>query len=40
MTPNDILLYSLISALLSHHQSFLLQQMETSTETHRQILYT
>ena len=28
MTPNDILLYSWISALLSHHQrGFLLQQM-------------
>jgi hypothetical protein len=32
MTPNDILLYSQISALLSHHQrSFLLQQMENNS---------
>ena len=40
MTPNDILLYSEIRALLSHHQrSFPLQQMRTNTETHRQTLH-
>ena len=39
MTPNDIMLNSEISALFSHYQrSFLLQQMETNTEAHRQIL--
>lgn len=39
MTPNEILLYSQISTLLSHHQkSFLLQQMGTNTETHSQKL--
>ena len=37
--PNDILLYSYIGALFSHHQrSFLLQQMKTNTETHGQTL--
>ena len=36
MGPNDILLYSYISALLSHHQRcFLLKQIGPNTETHR-----
>jgi hypothetical protein len=36
MTPNGILLYSWIRALLSHYQrSFHLQQMGTNTETSR-----
>ena len=40
MTPNDILLYSLISDLLSHHQrSFFLQQMGADTEMHGQTLH-
>ena len=35
MTSNDILIYSYISDLLSHHQkSFLLQEMGTDTEVH------
>lgn len=37
-TPKDILLYSLISVLLSHHQRcFLLQKMGTNAEIHSQI---
>ena len=40
MTPNDILLYSQISVLLSHHQrSFLLQQMGTDTKMDSWTLY-
>lgn len=39
MTPNDVLLYS-DQCLLSHHQrTFLIQQMEKSTETHSKVLY-
>ena len=39
MTPNDILLYSKISALFSHRQRcFIWQQMGTDAETQRWIL--
>lgn len=39
ISPNHILLYSLISALCSHYQrGFLQQQTGTAVETHSQIL--
>ena len=41
MSPNDVLLFSQISALASHHQrGFLLQKMGINTETHSQTLHT
>jgi hypothetical protein len=40
MIPNDIVLYSWISALSSHHQrGFVLQQMGTDAGTHSQTLW-
>jgi hypothetical protein len=40
VTPNNILIYLKISALLCYHQSsFILKQLYTNTETHDQTTY-